>query len=220
MIQAAIFDLDGTVIETEDDWEEAFLQVARKHGIAQPKLLQANSWWHEPGLGLSANWRRIIADRARAEELARETSTIYQKSKTGDFDLKLRPGTAELIDKMRARGWKLALSTGSNWNVVEAELLKLNLYAAFDVTTTGEEVLVLKPDPEIYLLTAQKLEVEAEQCLVIEDAVAGVRAAKEAGMLAVALVSDYAPAKMSSAAGADFVVADFSIILGLIDKIE
>ena len=59
------------------------------------------------------------------------------------------------------------------------------------MTVTGDEVLLPKPDPEIYLLTAQKLELEPADCLVIEDAVAGVRSAVEAGCPVVALASDY-----------------------------
>jgi beta-phosphoglucomutase-like phosphatase (HAD superfamily) len=100
--------------------------------------------------------------------------------------------------------------------VVEGELEELQLYTAFDITTTGEEVTVQKPDPEIFLLTAQKLEIDPEQCLVVEDAIAGVRAGKEAGMFVAAFVSEYATEEQLKAAGADYVLKDFSELKDLI----
>ena len=92
---------------------------------------------------------------------------------------------------------------------------ELALQLAFDVTVTGDEVLLPKPDPEIYLLTAQKLELEPADCLVVEDAVAGVRSAVEAGCPVVALESDYAPAGILKAAGANWVVEGMGEILKL-----
>jgi beta-phosphoglucomutase len=226
MIEAVIFDLDGTVLDNEDDWEEAFAKVARKNSIKYPVSniqLQPNSWMHEPGIGLSANWKRIIqqdsilSNQDSIEELVRETVASYRRLSKS---LSLRGGIKELIEKIKEKGWRTALSTSSTWSVVEKELEQLGLELAFDITTTGEEVMMPKPDPEIYLLTAQKLETEPEDCLVIEDAVAGIRAAKEAGCLVTGLVSDYAPEKLVMAAGADYAVKNISDITSLLGKIE
>ena len=68
-----------------------------------------------------------------------------------------------MIEEIKDKGWQTALATGTEWHVVEKELEQVNLYLAFDVTTTGDEVLAQKPDPEIYLLTAQKLGVESSE---------------------------------------------------------
>jgi beta-phosphoglucomutase-like phosphatase (HAD superfamily) len=103
--------------------------------------------------------------------------------------------------------------------VVEDILEELSLQLAFDVTTTGEEVLSPKPDPEIYLLTAQKLGLEPKECIVIEDAVGGVRAGVEAGMQVLAFESEYAPKKQLLAAGAKWVVENFEEVGKLIEAI-
>ena len=188
MIQAVIFDLDGTVLDNEYKWEEAFRGVANRNGIRCP--LVGNRWIHEPGIGISPNWEKLVEKGDRADKLSRETWELYQMEYSQS--LSLREGIVELVSAIKEKGWLTALATGSNWDVVEKELEQLDMYLAFDVTTTGEEVLAQKPDPEIYLLTSQKLGVDPEECVVIEDSLAGVQAAVDAGMKVVAITSDYA----------------------------
>lgn len=205
-IQGVIFDLDGTVLDNEPEWETAFRAVAEKYKI------QGFGWIHEPGIGIRPNWKRLMPERA--DELSVETMQEYQKVRVS---VRVRDGLDELIEKIKEKGWMTALVTGSSWNVVEKELEELNLYLAFDVTTTGEEVALQKPDPEIYLLTCQKLGLDPKECVVIEDAIAGVRAGVEAGCAVIGLESDYAPKEMLLAAGAKWVVGDLAGVWGIIE---
>jgi HAD superfamily hydrolase (TIGR01509 family) len=204
MIAAIIFDLDGTVLDNVGLWEEAFRMVADRHDVEiNQDFLQANGYMHEPGLSIAENWKRYVRDIEEEEKLSRETWNEYHKMISDDPALiKVRVGVDEVIEKAKEKGLLVALATGSTWTVVEPELTALELYLAFDVTTTGEEVAMLKPDPEIYLLTAQKLGLEPSECLVIEDAIVGVRAAIEAGCQVVGLISEYAPRELLEAAGA------------------
>ncbi|OGC93193.1 hypothetical protein A2899_00060 [Candidatus Amesbacteria bacterium RIFCSPLOWO2_01_FULL_49_25] len=217
MIEAVIFDLDGTVLDNEGEWEEAFCEVAKKFSVTNSGF-SIDGWMHEPGIGITPNWRRYFpSDLAKVDELSRETWEAY-KLKTQEVKVKIREGVEKLVEKIKARGWMTALTTGSSWHVVEGELEELGLYLAFDVTTTGEEVLVQKPDPEIYLLTVQKLGLEPGECVVVEDAVAGVRAAVEAGCLSVGLESAYAPEKLLKSAGATWVVKEMGEVADLITR--
>jgi len=222
MIQAVIFDLDGTVLDNEGEWEAAFQAVIEKCEVRiENYQTQPNGWIHEPGLGLAVNWKNIfekcsiVNDQWSIDDLVKETVKQYQSLACRQaglslgLSLRLRPGITELVQKIKERGWQTALATSSTWGVVERELEQLELYLAFDVTTTGEEVMMAKPDPEIYLLTAQKLNLEPENCVVIEDAIAGIRAAREAGMRPVGLVSDYAGEEKMMAAGAAAVITSF-----------
>ncbi len=202
MIQAVIFDLDGTVLDNEYKWEEAFRGVANRNGIRCP--LVGNRWIHEPGIGISPNWEKLVEKGDRADKLSRETWELYQMEYSQS--LSLREGIVELVSAIKEKGWLTALATGSNWDVVEKELEQLDMYLAFDVTTTGEEVLAQKPDPEIYLLTSQKLGVDPEECVVIEDSLAGVQAAVDAGMKVVAITSDYATREEIKKAGVNLLV--------------
>lgn len=199
MIGAVIFDLDGTVLDNEPEWETAFRTVAEKYKI------QGSGWLHEPGIGIRPNWKRLMPEKA--DELTVKTMLEYRKA-----DVKIREGLVELVENIKERGWQTALVTGSSWNVVEKELEELNLYLAFDVTTTGEEVALQKPDPEIYVLTCQKLGLEPKECVIIEDAIAGVRSGVEAGCTVIGLESDYAPRETLLAAGAKWVVKNFEEI--------
>lgn len=209
MISAVIFDLDGTVLDNEPEWETAFRAVVDSNQLSVVSWMP-NKWLHEPGIGITPNWKRLAPEKA--EELTVETMLEYRKA-----DVKVRDGLVELIEQIKEKGWLTALVTGSSWNVVEKELEELALYLAFDVTTTGEEVVILKPDPEIYVLTCQKLGLEPKECVVVEDAIAGVRAGAEAGCMVIGLESDYAPEETLLAAGAKRVVADLNEIIDILN---
>lgn len=218
MIQAVIFDLDGTVLDNEPEWETAFRAVVDSNQLSVVSWMP-NNWIHEPGIGITPNWKRLVP--GRVEELTVETMQEYQNRirempATGRKELRIREGLVELVEKIKEGGWMTALVTGSSWNVVEKELEGLDLYLAFDVTTTGEEVIAQKPDPEIYLLTCQKLGLESEECVIVEDAVAGVRAGAEAGCAVIGLESEYAPKKMLLASGAKWAVEDLNGVWGII----
>lgn len=208
-LEAVIFDLDGTVVLNEPDWEDAFRSVMEDYAVVYNSSMKLpNGWFHEPGIGISSNWKRYVLDPLLVEKYTVETWKRYWQSNVDiSHDLQVREGVVEIFEKTKELGKLTALCTGSSWNIVEKELEQLQLYLAFDVTTTGEEVLVQKPDPEIYLLTAQKLGVEPEECIVVEDSVAGVRSAVEAGCRVLGLVSDYAPGELLKVAGATYVVS-------------
>lgn len=218
---AIIFDLDGTVLDNEDDWEQAFSTVVRTEQFDTSILVKYPfGWWHEPGIGLENNWQRIVArmdPKPMVDSLVSKTHDAYLLTERTADTIRVRDGVENLIEYAKQRGCLTALATGTGWNVVEEELEQLNLVLAFDVTTTGEEVLVQKPDPEIYILTAQKMGVDPTECLVIEDSLAGVRSALEAGCNVVGLVSTYAPADELEAAGANWVVQSIDEVAGLLD---
>ncbi|MEK9200555.1 MAG: HAD family hydrolase, partial [Patescibacteria group bacterium] len=88
---------------------------------------------------------------------------------------------------------------------------------AFEVTTTGDEVLAHKPDPEIYLLTVQKLGVDPENCLVIEDSLAGVESGTTAGCQVVGLISDYATEEELKKAGAKWTVESLEEVVDILN---
>ncbi len=221
MVKAVIFDLDGTVLDNEGVWDEAFVDVALKNKVAiNESTKMPNGWWHEPGIGLATNWQKIVLDPDRAEKLARETWMLYWEKAREDGSIKIMDGLEEVLSVIREKEWMTALCTGSTWHIVERELEELKLYMAFDVTTTGEEIALQKPDPEIYTLTAQKLGVETYECLVVEDSIAGIRAGIEAGCMVTGLESGYAPKPLMLAAGAQFVVRDFSELMDKIKELE
>jgi HAD superfamily hydrolase (TIGR01509 family) len=100
----------------------------------------------------------------------------------------IKKGLKNLIDEIRLKGILTALATSNTYFIVERVFDELGIKDLFDIVTTSEEVSFNKPSPEIYSLTADKLAVAPQECIVIEDAQAGIEAAHAAGMKVVALI--------------------------------
>ncbi|MDO8488203.1 MAG: HAD family phosphatase [bacterium] len=215
MISAILFDLDGTVFDNEGIWEEVFASVVTSR---QLKVQQqtANGWIHEPGIGVVANWEKLVGKSQEITSLVGETWTKYWDIVGDVSSLPVRQGLVELVEQIKEQGWQTALVTSSEWHEVEKELEQVDLYLAFDVTTTVEEVLLPKPAPDLFLATAQKMGLEPAECVVIEDSLAGVRAAVESGMRVVGLASGYASRQQLEKAGVNLVVDNLNeVVVGL-----
>jgi HAD superfamily hydrolase (TIGR01509 family) len=190
---AVIFDLDGTVLDNEDEYGIAFREVLSKLGEKTD-----SEFPHTQGIGVEENWQRLIPKykiktKKSIEELSKETQKAYLKILSR---VTLKEGVRNFIQDIKDSGIFVALATSNTWPTVEKVFNALDLEGIFDVMTTGEEVKYKKPDPEIFLLTAQKLGVDPENCLVIEDTEAGIKAAKNAKMNVVAVARDSGHAKV------------------------
>lgn len=210
--EAVIFDLDGTVIANEDEYGKAFSRVLKSLGV-DPK----SEMPHTGGIGVEENWPKLVEEygidtKKTKEELAHETQKEY-------FDLldevDLQGGFEDFIKDLRAVGIKTALATSNSWGVVEKVFGQLPIEEYFDSVTTGEEVERKKPSPDIFLKVADKLNVLPQKCVVFEDSVAGIKAAKNAEMRVVGIARSKKHAKELK--GADLVVEDFEEFLKKID---
>lgn len=190
---AVIFDLDGTVLDNEDEYGIAFREVLSKLGKKTD-----SEFPHTQGIGVEENWQKLIPKykiktKKSIEELSKETQEAYLKILS---KVTLKKGVKDFIKDLKDLGILVALATSNTWPTVEKVFDSLNLEGIFDTMTTGEEVKSKKPDPEIFLLTAQKLGVDPKNCLVIEDTKAGIKAAKDAKMNVVAIARDSKHAKL------------------------
>jgi beta-phosphoglucomutase len=104
-------------------------------------------------------------------------------------DIPAMPGVVELLKSLRGAGFKLAVGSSAPPENVNFVLDGLNIRSLFDAVVTGGDVLRGKPDPQVFLLAAQRIGLNPRQCAVVEDAPPGVAAAKAAGMVAVGLCS-------------------------------
>lgn len=200
---AVIFDLDGTVLENEHIYAEVFAKVLRKHS---PQA-KDNSFTHSRGVGLEKNWEHLKREfnlKAEVSQLVHETQDEYHQ-KIGS--VLVRAGFFDLQKALKSDGKLVALATSNNWWLVEDELQDLSLEKYFDTIVTGEEVVNKKPSPDIFLTAARKLDVEPQECVVIEDSEAGVTAGHEAGMKVVAILNFFS--KRKDFPQADLVVEGF-----------
>lgn len=183
-LSAVIFDLDGTLVDSEIAWGKAFVDVLQKLGVKVE-----SSHPQTTGVSIKPNWSRLFKEYNIKTDLTLdelETLTLIELEKhVGDINL--MDGALEFIGDLKDSGYQIGLATSTNWSVVDKIFDSLNLHDIFDSVTTGEEVTNPKPLPDIYLVAAEKLGVEPADCLVIEDSVPGVTAAVEANMKVIAV---------------------------------
>jgi len=189
LIKACIFDLDGVIVDTARYHYLAWKRLAKELGV---------------DLTLEDNERLKGVSRMRSLEIIleiggislsqREKEQLANKKNTWFVDYiermapeEIYPGVKELIRGMRGLGIKLALASSSKNARTVIQLL--HIQNDFDAVVDGTMITHTKPDPEIFLMAADKLGVEPENCVVFEDAEAGIEAAIAAGMKCVGVGS-------------------------------
>jgi HAD superfamily hydrolase (TIGR01509 family) len=218
-IRAVIFDMDGVLCDSEPFINEAAIGVLRdRYGI----VTEPAEYLPFTGTG-DARYITAVArehglelepERAKAELYERYLATIRGR-------LQPTPGAREFVAACRDAGLGTALASSADAVKVDANLAEIGIdLAAFDVIVSGQDVTRRKPAPDIFLLAAERLRVPPGSCLVIEDALTGVRAAKAAGMRCLALTTSFGADQLAGA-GADVVAADFTDVpAGLWDDVD
>ncbi len=206
-LSAVIFDLNGTVLNDEDEYNVAFNKILKNLGIDITKPIP-----HERGIGIKENWdiylkNLPIKTSKTPEILAQETQEEYLKLLN---EISVRPGFEDFAQDLKDSGIKIGLATSNTWEVTMKILEKTDLMDIFDSITTTEEVRFNKPDPDLFLVAADKLGVEKYECLVVEDAPSGVAAAHRAGMKVAAIADSEENAE--ELAKADLVAEGFAEI--------
>jgi HAD superfamily hydrolase (TIGR01509 family) len=185
--RAYIFDFDETIIDLEPQHTAAYDALCRAH---------RHDYQQMPESFRKGSGRRIIDDirEMRAhfgwtqseEELFTERQVIFDDA-CRNSQLAPMDGVVETIRLLQTRNLPLAITSSAVRSSIEAILERLQLRDAFTLIVDGSEVVHGKPDPEAYLLTARKLGVRPEECVVFEDSHVGVVAAKRAGMYCIAV---------------------------------
>ena len=201
--RGVVFDLDGTLVDSESRSDAAWRRVFQARGMASDDAL-IRSFVGRRGtdvLGLLADG---VPGHDPAAMMAEASAQFHDP---GLPPLAPMPGAVELVREIRAHGLPLGLVTSAGRRYAESTLVHLGLRGEFTVVVTAEDVQVGKPDPEGYALACRSLGVEAGACVAFEDAPAGVAAVKAAGMYCVAVATTHDPADL---AAADRVVADLT----------
>lgn len=186
-IKAVVFDLDGVIVSTDDYHYKAWKKIADDEGIYFDREI------NERLRGVSRmESLEIILERANKEycgkeklELAEKKNKFYRELLEELSPSDILPGVMKVLEILKGNNIKVAI--GSSSKNTEFILNKIGLGQFFDAIADGNGIKNSKPDPEVFLLAAQKLDIEAENCLVVEDADAGVEAAVAAGMMVLAV---------------------------------
>jgi len=178
-IEAVIFDLDGTLIDSMNIWAKIDEEYLGNFGLTVPEKLQeeiTHLTLTETALYFKENFN--IENTIEDIISTWHDTAFYHYSNT----IKLKDGVIPYLKSLKDMNIKIALATSNSVPLLEATLKNNGIYDYFDAITTTEEVKKSKDNPDIYLLSAKKLNVSPERCLVFEDIVQAVNGAKLAGM--------------------------------------
>ncbi|WP_294170697.1 HAD family phosphatase [uncultured Clostridium sp.] len=183
-VKAVIFDLDGTLIDSMGIWAQIDEEYLGSFGHAVPENLQEEIT--HLTLTETANYFKEkfnIKDTLENIISTWHSMALHHYSTT----IKLKDNVIPFLNKLKNNGIKIALATSNSTQLLEATLKNNGIYNYFDAISTTEEVKKSKDNPDIYLLSAKKLNITPEECLVFEDIVQAVKGAKLAGMKVYAI---------------------------------
>jgi len=185
MIKAAIFDMDGLLIDSEPIWTQAAREVMRKVNFELTDALKQQTTGLSVKLFLDFCHQMQPWNTPSFEELESEILQLAHKNILAHAVA--MPGAIEIIKDLKAKGLKLAVASASHMDLIEGVLRRLEIIDYFDVWHSGELEEFTKPHPAVYLTTAAKLGVLPEECIAFEDSHAGLRAAHAAGMITISV---------------------------------
>jgi beta-phosphoglucomutase-like phosphatase (HAD superfamily) len=240
MIRALIFDLDGTLVQTEILKANSYARAAvalRPHTFSEDAVIEA--FKHLAGQSRKEVAERLL-EQFSLEEPSRQMMAEFNVETPWQAFVQLRlakyealladpsilprylcPHNVRLLRWAKQQGYLIGLATTSGCAATTHVLRSLNLLKQFDFVATADDVEHAKPDPEIYLLVAKELAVLPGECLAIEDSASGVKAAVAAGMSCIASTSDFTSAKVhaSDLLLGQWIVDDARTLLAVVQKL-
>jgi len=187
-LKAVIWDMDGVIADTARYHLQAWQQTFRKRGVN----FTEDDFKHRFGQRNDTIIRDAIGESISPDEvdtIAGEKEADYRRRVAQN--LKPLPGVIALINSLTADGVKMAIASSAPPENIQLVTRGLGIDNCFQATVWGREVTEGKPSPQAFLLAASKLGTEPRNCLVIEDAIAGVTAAKQAGMKCLAVTNTH-----------------------------
>ncbi|WP_409475049.1 HAD family hydrolase [Streptomyces sp. HC307] len=198
---SVIFDLDGTLVDSEPNYYEAGRQILAEHGV--PDFTWAD---HEQYIGIStqetvAHWKQRYGLRALVDDLFAAKNRRYLE--LARASTRAYPEMRKFVELLAADGVPMAVASGSSPEAIAAILVGTGLDAQLRTVVSADEVAHGKPAPDVFLEAARRLGADPADCVVVEDAAPGAAAAHAAGMRCIAL-----PYVAAQADAPEFATAD------------
>ncbi|WP_309273272.1 HAD family hydrolase [Paenibacillus sp.] len=180
LIKAVIFDFDGLIVDTETPAYHAFCKVYGSYG----KELPLETYAKCVGTSFDAfnpytHLAEMLQHEVDSEVIRKQVDVVYRELLQ---HIQPRPGVVDYLREAGELGLKVGLASSSYFNWIEPYLTKFDLHDYFDSINTADLVQKVKPDPELYLLSMQRLGVQPEEAISFEDSLNGFIAAQKAGL--------------------------------------
>lgn len=210
-VRGAIFDMDGTIVDSMCVWQKVDVDFLDKRNIKMPEDLSndiGHMTFHDSAVYFK---KRFNLDESIDEIMAEWHEMVYDQYA---HHIKLKPGAGEYIKSLSEKGIKIGLATSSSRTLVDIALKNNGIFEYFDAISTVDEINKDKSFPDIYVKTAEKLGVSPMKCVVFEDIYIAVLSAKKAGMQVIGVYdknSEYQKDDIKK--NADYYIEDFYELL-------
>lgn len=178
-IDAVILDFDGTVVDSEFTWKEVEQDVLTRHGYPMPQELL----FELSGMGID-KWLQIVFEKLNVKNIDVQivkTEILSRVYKLINDTSPLQPGFEILSEVVKQNNLPFAICTSSEFDLLLPTLKRLDITNLFQVLHSAHGYENMKPHPEPYLLTAEKLGVDIKNCVVAEDSITGIKSAMASG---------------------------------------
>jgi HAD superfamily hydrolase (TIGR01509 family) len=202
VIEAVVFDLDGVIVDSEQVWDEVREAYVRERGGRYSERATRDM------MGMSSpEWSRYMDEELGVPGTPEEINAAIVERMLARYGEAppLIPGAVEAVRRVAAR-WPLAIASSSNPELIDVVIRASGLGDVFTIAVSSQEVARGKPAPDVYLEAARRLAVDPTSCGAVEDSHNGIRAAKAAGMLVVAVPNPHFPPDDDAMAAADVVL--------------
>lgn len=208
----AIFDMDGTILDSIGVWDKIDCDYLSARGIEVPK-----DYAREVSSMTSAECAEYSIKRFALTDSAEDLINEWEERALYEYahNLKLKKGAGEYIARLKEKGVKVALATSSSRRLYEAALMRCGIYSLFDAFVTTDDTSSGKGEPEVYLTAAEKMGVDIKDCVIFEDVPCAVEGAKKSGAFVCAVYdARWAKDEALLRKTADMYIKDFEELKG------
>jgi len=186
--RAVLWDLDGTLVDSEESHWQAWRETMAAEGVVLT-YEEFRATFGQRNDTILRLWLGADVDAARMMRVG-DAKEEHYRSLVRAGGVALLPGAAEWVRRLRSEGWAQAVASSAPRLNIEVVLQVVGLAGQFDATVSAEDVEHGKPDPQVFLLAASRVGAAPKRSIVVEDAAAGIEAARRAGMRSIAVLRD------------------------------